>query len=236
VSDTSVLLRCEVRDTGIGVAPADQAQLFDAFHQADSATNRRHGGTGLGLAITRCFAELMGGAVGLDSTPGRGSLFWFTARLQRVAAPADPQPAHPQPGAAAQRLRRDFAGRRVLLAEDNPVNQEVMLSLLEGFGLVAEVAHDGLEAVAQAWQGGFDLVLMDMQMPHLDGIGATQRIRQLPGLARLPVIALTANAFTDDRAACLAAGMDDFIAKPVEVDPLAERLLAWLARAPPPAA
>jgi signal transduction histidine kinase/ActR/RegA family two-component response regulator len=233
VSDTSVLLHCAVRDTGIGIAPAAQAQLFSAFHQADGSTSRRHGGTGLGLAITRRFAELMGGSVGLESAPGQGSLFWFTARLQRAPALATtpPAPRGPQPDAAAQRLQRDFAGRRVLLAEDNPVNQEVMLSVLDGFGLVAEVANDGLEAVQavqRAPPGHFDLILMDMQMPRLDGIGATKRIRQPPGLDRVPVIALTANAFTDDRARCVAAGMDDFITKPVEVDPLAERLLAWL--------
>ena len=240
----SVLLHFEVRDTGIGVAPTEQPQLFTAFHQADGSASRRHGGTGLGLAITRRFAELMGGTVGLDSTPGAGSRFWFTARLQRapadgaVAAPpaAAAQPV-PAPGEAATRLRRDFAGRRVLLAEDNPVNQEVMLSLLDGFGLLAEVANDGLEAVqavAQAAPGHFDLVLMDMQMPNLDGMDAARRIRALPGLARLPILALTTNAFTDDRNACLAAGMDDFITKPVDIDPLAERLLAWL-DAPHPA-
>ena len=230
----AVVLRFEVRDTGIGVDPAVQGQLFTPFQQADSSTSRRHGGTGLGLAITRRFAELMGGEAGLCSQPGQGSRFWFTARLAK--APQRPVPMRPvvpvtQAGDAAQRLRQQFSGRRVLVAEDNPVNQEVMVSLLADMGLQAVVAADGLQAVQQVASGRFDLVLMDMQMPHLDGVDATRRIRQLPGRAALPIVALTANAFVEDRTRCLEAGMDDFITKPVQASQLADRLLVWLERA-----
>jgi PAS domain S-box-containing protein len=370
-------VRFEVQDTGAGIAPERQRELFNAFEQADSSTTRRHGGTGLGLALTRHLAHLMGGEAGLASTPGGGSTFWFSAWLMRAheagehAAPIDMQglrallvddlpearlalsdrlqmlglhvdaladggtavdkvqaelsagrpydvllvdwrmgppdgiatlaalrerlgagmppavlvtafdevqmwqqarsvhcdavlikpitasslhdtllrvlrhqplplgePA--APGQAEARLRREHQGQRVLLVEDNPINQEVAGALLGAAGLVVETADDGGRAVELALARPYDLVLMDVQMPVMDGLAATRALRQRLG-AGLPIIAMTANAFGEDRAACLAAGMDDHVAKPVDPEVLYARLLRWLplrtraAEAVPPA-
>jgi two-component system sensor histidine kinase/response regulator len=233
------LVRCAVRDTGPGIDPADQGRLFDAFEQLDPSTTRRHGGTGLGLAINRRLAERMGGAVGVQSRPGAGSTFWFTARLGRGARASGG--AGDQPSAAAAQatdaaelaLRRAHPGARVLLAEDNPINQEVALELLRGAGLHADLAADGAQAVALARAAPYDLILMDMQMPVLDGLEATALIRALPGYAATPILALTANAFGEDRARCLAAGMNDHVGKPVDPAVLFAALLRWL---PPGAA
>ncbi len=360
-----VLLRFEVRDTGEGIAPERQGRLFDAFEQADSSTTRRHGGTGLGLALTRHIAKLMGGEVGVDSTPGAGSRFWFTAWLGlAAAAPADaaaadlrglrvlvvddldiardalsdrlrgwgmevdtvgggeqalarvtdehhagracdlmlidwhmPAPdgietlhrlrrllgtglpasilltdhddallaaqaraAHcaavlvkpisasallgslrrvlqgqasppaAQPAAAVgpeTQLLRAHAGQRVLLAEDNLINQEVATELLRAVGLTVETANDGAEAVRMAQEHAYALIIMDMQMPRLDGLAATRQIRERLGDAP-PIIAMTANAFGEDRAACLDAGMNDHVAKPVDPEQLYRTLLRWL--------
>jgi two-component system sensor histidine kinase/response regulator len=233
------LVRCAVRDTGPGIDPADQGRLFDAFEQLDPSTTRRHGGTGLGLAINRRLAERMGGAVGVQSRPGAGSTFWFTARLGRGArAPggAGNQPtvaAADATDAAELALRRTHPGARVLLAEDNPINQEVALELLRGAGLHADLAADGAQAVALARAAPYDLILMDVQMPVLDGLEATAAIRDLPGYGATPILALTANAFGEDRARCLAAGMNDHVGKPVDPAVLFAALLRWL---PPGAA
>jgi len=223
------LLRFEVEDTGIGVAPEVLPRLFAAFEQADPSTTRRAGGTGLGLAITQRLAELMGGEAGASSQPGQGSTFWFTARLRRDPAAA----ADAVQGAAAeaeQTLRQRHAGARVLLAEDNPVNAEVAQAILEEAGLTVELARDGRDAVAMALAGDYRLVLMDMQMPTLDGLDACRAIRLQRSSAELPVIAMTANAFDEDRQRCREAGMDDFISKPVDPATLYRLLLRWLAR------
>jgi PAS domain S-box-containing protein len=220
----SLRLRFEVRDTGIGIEPERVGRLFDAFEQSDSSTTRRFGGTGLGLAVTRQLVELMGGTVGVESTPGVGSLFWVTVRVQPAATPtarshADdpPQPApHPRLGA------------RVLLAEDNAVNQEVARELLRAAGCEVDVADNGQRAVEMARAGGYDLILMDVQMPELDGIEASRQIRSMSGMSRIPIIAMTANAFAEDRAACLAAGMNDHVAKPVQAATLYDTLARWL--------
>jgi two-component system, sensor histidine kinase and response regulator len=223
----SVLLRFSVEDTGIGVDPGLRDRLFNSFEQADASTTRRHGGTGLGLAITRRLAELMGGTVGFDSEPGRGSTFWFTARLG--IAPARAAVAAPAPAARVEdRLREAHAGKRVLLAEDDPINQEVAQEFLAGSGLIVDIARNGREAVEQWLAGRHAIVLMDMQMPEMDGIAATGEIRRAPGGAQVPILAMTANAFAEDRARCLAAGMDDFVAKPFQPEFLFEKLLHWL--------
>jgi hypothetical protein len=225
--DDSVLLRFEVQDTGIGIDEAVLPRLFSAFEQANASTTRRYGGTGLGLALTRRLARLMGGDAGARSTPGVGSTFWFTARLRRGAA-AHP-PAQPGlPGVAEARLKREHAGRRILLAEDEPINREVTGYLLTEAGLQVDFAEDGLQAVELASRQPYDLILMDMQMPQLDGMAATQRIRSLPQCERLPILALTANAFAEDKAMCFEAGMNDFIGKPVDPELLFATVLKWL--------
>ena len=225
-----LLVRFEVRDKGIGIAPEQQAGLFRPFHQADPSATRRHGGTGLGLVISKQLAELMGGEVGVDSTPGQGSTFWFTARVTLEDSAANPGlGAAPAPGAT----RLD--GCAVLLVEDNPFNQEVARELLARTGAAVVVADDGRQALDAMACQRFDCVLMDVQMPVMDGLEATRRIRADPRLRDTVVIAMTANAGVDDRTRCLEAGMDEFLSKPVVPELLAATIARCLGRTSAPA-
>jgi len=222
-----VLVRFEVQDTGIGIEPEVMGRLFTAFEQADNSTTRKYGGTGLGLAITRKLAEFMGGEAGASSSPGQGSCFWFSASLLKWNADAHALPAAPAESAELV-LRRDHAGRCLLVVEDDLINREIAVELLQYVGLDTDVAQDGLEAVAKAQRKRYDLILMDMQMPRLDGMAAARRIRQGALGAHTPIVAMTANAFDEDRQRCVDAGMNDFITKPVDPQTLFSVLLQWL--------
>jgi two-component system sensor histidine kinase/response regulator len=226
-NEDSVTLRFEVEDTGIGISPNNQVRLFGAFEQADNSTTRKYGGTGLGLAITKKIAELMGGTAGVDSNEGKGSTFWFTAVLAKHGQRARLELATGDES-AEQVILRDYSGARVLLAEDEPINREIAQAQLQEVGLHVELAEHGRQAVDMARSQRYDLILMDMQMPVLDGLDATRQIRQLPGYASVPILAMTANAFADNRNQCFDAGMNDFIAKPVVPEVLYHTLLTWL--------
>ncbi|HNQ03624.1 MAG TPA: PAS domain S-box protein [Thiobacillaceae bacterium] len=232
-ADGELLVRFEVQDTGMGVAPEQQDRLFQAFEQADASTTRKFGGTGLGLAITRKLAHLMGGEAGMESEPGRGSLFWFTARLGRGTGI---RPDRPEAHLASEdMLRARHAGARVLVVEDNAINREVAMGLLRAADLSVDCVNNGQEALERVRAGSYDLILMDMQMPVMGGLEATRKLRAQPGLERLPILAMTANAFEEDRMACAEAGMNDFVSKPVEPESLYATLLKWLPAGQPPA-
>lgn len=220
-------IRISVADSGIGISQTQLDRLFQRFTQADSSTTRRYGGTGLGLAISKTLVELMGGTIGVYSEPGAGSTFWFTlplvAALQtqsETRAPAPPLLAAPK-----------HPARRVLLVEDNFVNQRVAVYMLKKLGFQVDVAQHGREAIEMMSRTGYDLVLMDCQMPEMDGFEATRIIRDRASAVldhEIPVIAMTANAFPEDRTRALAAGMSDFLAKPVDRSVLANMIEKWL--------
>jgi len=230
-TEERVTLRFEVSDTGVGIAPNILPKLFGTFEQADNSTTRKYGGTGLGLAITKKLAELMGGTVGVSSIEGQGSTFWFSAVLAKAEQTSDTL-HRADIEEAGQTIRQNHAGKRILLAEDEPINQEIAQVLLEEVGLTVDFAADGQEAVEKATAGRYDLILMDMQMPHLDGLEAARQIRLIPEYATTPILAMTANAFAEDKARCFMAGMDDFIAKPVSPDVFYQTLLRWLDNSP----
>jgi CheY-like chemotaxis protein len=249
-TEDGFLVRFTVRDTGIGIPPEQQSRLFESFTQGDGSSTRKYGGTGLGLSISKQLVELMGGELGVESKPAEGSRFWFTASFGKAAivapvappkrgipVPVAPTPAVPAPPAApkvpipsakpanvAQEKSNGGPRKfRVLLAEDNEINQRIALRLLEKLGLGADAVDNGRAAVEALAQKNYDLVLMDCMMPEMDGFEATAVIRNRErGKGHTPICALTANAMEGDREKCLAAGMDDYISKPVGIDKLRE--------------
>jgi CheY-like chemotaxis protein len=214
-----------VSDTGIGIPAEKVDELFHRFTQADASTTRVYGGTGLGLAISRRLVELMGGRIGVESAPGQGSTFWFEAPLA-LAGGADQAGEAGEARAAAEAIRG-----RVLMADDAAANRELVSAILRNLGLEVDVVADGAEAVHAVQSGAYDLVLMDVHMPVMDGLTATQEIRRMQAGTgrRTPILALTANVQAEQAARCLEAGMDGHLAKPVQIAELASALTRWLA-------
>ena len=230
-----LLIRFSVEDTGIGIAPEAVERLFNSFEQADKTITRQFGGTGLGLVLTKQLAEMMGGTVGVDSTPGKGSRFWFTARLSPAVGVESDETKPEAVDNAEERLSRSYANARLLAVEDMALNREILADMLEDAGLKADFAENGEVAVTMAAATRYDVILMDMQMPIMDGLSATKIIRTFPGYDRTPIVALTANAFSDDRQACLDAGMNDLLSKPFMPEELYQTLLGMLERNKPSA-
>jgi len=217
-----VQLRFSVIDTGIGISAEAQEQLFQSFTQAEASITRRFGGTGLGLAISKRLSEMMGGTIGVQSELGLGSTFWFTITAREVQPPVS---AVSDDGSNTALRRRG----RVLIAEDNPINQKVAIKVLTNLGYSTDLANNGAEALDRIRTGEYDVILMDCQMPVLDGFEATRAIRQLSTpLSNIPIIAVTANALEGERERCLAAGMDDYVAKPITKERLDEAIQRWL--------
>ena len=225
--ETGVMLRIEVSDQGMGISAEQQARLFQSFTQADNSTTRKFGGSGLGLFISKRLACLMGGDTGVLSQEGQGSTFWAMVRL-RHAQDNRQTDERTQAFSPRELLEQHCSGQRVLLVEDDEVNQEVGLLMLEAVGLVVELAVNGREAVEKASSGTYALILMDVQMPEMNGLEATRAIRMLPGLQHTPIVAMSANAFTEDRERSLDAGMNDHIGKPVLPEMLYSTLLRWM--------
>ena len=217
-----------VRDTGIGMSEQTVKRLFEAFIQADSSTTRRYGGTGLGLAISRSLVQLFGGELGLDSHLGQGSTFYFTLPCQALPAPPFAHSPQSMTAPALSDFDETLALRcplKILLAEDNMVSRKVALRILAKFGYQADAVENGIQVLQRAGQQAYDLILMDVAMPEIDGIEATQRIRQMPVAHPIPtIIAMTAATTVTDREQCLAAGMDNFLGKPLSIQALRRTL------------
>jgi signal transduction histidine kinase/ActR/RegA family two-component response regulator len=225
----AIALQFAVSDSGIGILPDALQRIFAPFEQADGSTTRQYGGSGLGLTISQRFVELMGGTIEVRSDPGTGSCFSFSLALPKVDHLDELEIANEAGLAAERQLRQRRGTTRILVAEDDAINQEVMRELLvEALGFEVDLADNGLHAVQQAGSTSYDLILMDMQMPEIDGASATRQIRQLPNGGLVPIVAVTANAFVEDRQHCLAAGMNDFLTKPLNPDQLFVTLQRWL--------
>ncbi len=222
-----VLVQFEVEDSGIGITAEQQAKLFEAFVQADDSTTRKYGGFGLGLTITHHLAEMMGGEIGVQSQLGQGSTFWFTARLQLGEGNMELYDRADRKNTEIL-SEYNYTGLQVLLVDDNAINLEVAQELLESIGLLVDTAENGRLALECLGSKRYELVLMDVQMPEMDGLEASRMIRQMPNLADLPILAMTANIYKEDRDACKDAGMDDFIEKPVNPNELFSVISKWL--------
>ena len=222
----NVEVKVSVSDTGIGIPKTAQKTLFNAFTQADGSTTRKYGGTGLGLAIVSQLVEMMGGILGVDSVEGEGSVFWFTASFQCSDEKQEKLSVSPSESRPIQ------LDAKILLVEDNPINQIIAQKMLEKVGLKPMLANNGVEAMQKLNEQIFDLVLMDCQMPEMDGFDTTREIRKLEIKATnqgsIPVVAMTANVMSGDRERCLEVGMDDYIGKPVQRDQLESVLGKWL--------
>ena len=224
----NVLLRFEVTDSGSGIAAADQARLFGMFEHAREHPGNQQVGAGLGLDLSRRLAEAMGGSIGVESVVGKGSMFWFTARVRKERARPHAATAANRAGAAREALQIGHSGKRLLIVDDNEDNRALLQAQLRPVWKSIDVAMDGSEALDKVSQRRYDLILMDMRMPRMDGLEATRRIRQLPGWAGVPIVAMTANVYPEDRERCLAAGMNDFIPKAVSAEAPFEMILKWL--------
>lgn len=228
-TDDSVTLRISVTDTGIGISEEAQASLFQPFTQADSSTTRKYGGTGLGLAICKQLVELMGGTIGVESTPGHGSTFWFTIVLA-LSADAETDDDN-NANAGAQQVKAIPPAAKILLVEDNLVNQKVALRILKKLGTQADVANNGLEAIQAIRSKQYDIVLMDCMMPEMDGFEATIAIRNIKNeIVQPAIIAMTASILQSERDRCFEAGMDDYLSKPIKIDLLYTTIMKWLTR------
>jgi signal transduction histidine kinase/ActR/RegA family two-component response regulator len=230
-NDTDLYIKFSIIDTGIGI-PADKQQvIFEAFCQADSSTTRKHGGTGLGLAISSQLVALMGSKILVDSKPGEGSTFWFTCRLQKANDNTQDAAQARQPVISFPDKKDMIQGMKILVVEDEAINQMLMTALLTQFGFVVTTVENGKMAVEKVAQEEYHLILMDLQMPDMDGFEATRRIKAMPGRPNLPpIIALTAHAMGKDREKCLQAGMDDYLSKPIGRDELYQVLIRHLTR------
>ena len=219
-------LYCEISDTGIGIRPDLHASLFEKFSQTDSSNTRKYGGTGLGLSICKSLVQMMGGSIGLKSEIGKGSTFWFKVHLNK--AKTEVAPAHAQ---SAVQFKNSKITGRILIAEDNPINQKIALKLVEKMGCRADTVGNGQEAITALTRAPYDLILMDCQMPEMDGYEATLKIREIEKLLnkkRIPIIALTAAAMGADQQKCVEVGMDDYLTKPVDFQKVWQVLEKWL--------